>query len=185
MNDNGYGWDDISKEILERYMKLERDMKLPTYGLEGKNLSKKGAYEYPSEVNMEELYGEKEDIVYDEKGLTEKKGVEEKKEKEIKCEACQKSFTVQASLKRHLERSTVCVNWNNLPEKIDGAKLTKGIHLLIDELLEKAIGNDGELECKYCKMKFTTKRNHHKHFNTATVCNRLAFQEFKTLFNAL
>ena len=61
MDDKGYGWDDISKEILERYMKLERDMKLPTYGLEGKNLSKKGAYEYPSEVNMEELYGEKEE----------------------------------------------------------------------------------------------------------------------------
>jgi uncharacterized C2H2 Zn-finger protein len=173
MNDNGYGWE-IPKET------LEHDMKVPTYGLEGKNLSKKGAYEYPSEINMEELYGEKEDVVYDEKGLAEKKGAEE-----IKCEACQKSFTVQASLKRHLERSTVCVNWNNLPQKIDGAKLTKGIHLLIDELLEKAIGNNGELECKYCKMKFTTKGNHHKHFNTATVCNRLAFQEFKTLFNTL
>lgn len=172
MENQGFGWN-----IPQDKWKMDID------GLEGKNLSKKDAFEFPSELNIEELYGENEDVIYDEKGFAEKKGVEVKEE--IRCEACQKSFTVQASLKRHLERSAVCVDWNNLPQKIDGAKLTKGIHLLIDELLEKAIGDDGELGCKYCKMKFTTKGNHHKHFNTATVCNRLAFQEFKRLFNDL
>jgi cytochrome c556 len=111
------------------------------------------------------------------------KKIDDMKLNKFTCEACHKSFTVESSLNRHLERSTVCVNWINLPKKIDETKLKKGIHLIIDELLEKSIGNDGELECKYCNMTFTNKGNHHKHFNTATVCNRLAFLEFNTLLN--
>jgi hypothetical protein len=160
-------------------------------GLQGKNLSKKGIFDFLANINLEELYGKKENVIYAETGLAIEKSAhkpqepEEKEPEEIKCKACQKSFTVQASLRRHLERSTVCVNWNNLPQKIDGAKLTKGIHLLIDEMLDKAIGNGTDFECKHCKTKFTTKGNHHKHFNSASVCNRLAFQEFKALLNNL
>lgn len=107
-----------------------------------------------------------------------------KEEEEIKCGACMKTFATKASMKRHQERFTVCKDWIDLPQKIDINKLTKGIHLIIDELLDKSI-SDGELECKFCKAKFTTKGNHHKHFNSATVCNRLAYKEFKKLFDNL
>ena len=160
-------------------------------GLQGKKLSKKSIFDFLSELNLEELYGKKENVTCVETTLAVEKAEhkhEETKQKiaeEIKCQACQKSYTVQASLRRHLERSTACVNWNKLPQKNDGAKLTKGIHLLIDEMLDKAIGNGTDFECKHCKTKFTTKGNHHKHFNSASVCNRLAFQEFKAMLNNL
>jgi hypothetical protein len=103
---------------------------------------------------------------------------------EIKCKACMKTFTAKSSLKRHHERSPVCLNWIEQPEKTDTVSLAKGLHLIIDELLDKAISGE-DLECKFCKTTFTNKGNHHKHFNYSTVCNRLAYQEFKKLFLSL
>jgi hypothetical protein len=167
-------------------------------GLQGKNLSKKGLFDFLADIDLDTLYGKKENAVSTETGIgVEKTSVKSDdvkvvaksddvkilniEPKEIKCSACAKTFTVEASLRRHLERSIVCVNWNNLPQKMDGAKLTKGLHLIIDELLDKAIGSD--LECKHCKTKFTSKGNLHKHFNSASVCNRLAYQDFKSMFN--
>ena len=57
--------------------------------------------------------------------------------------------------------------------------LTKGIHLIIDDLLEKAITDNNKLECKFCKYIFSTKGNLHKHFNTSALCNGMACSEFK------
>jgi hypothetical protein len=95
-----------------------------------------------------------------------------------------KSFSNKSSLTRHFTRFKVCDDWcnnrNNTTEIPDVSKITKGIHLIVSELLEQAVG---ELECKFCKTKFITKGNQHKHFNTATVCNRLAFDEFKKIIN--
>jgi hypothetical protein len=110
---------------------------------------------------------------------------EEESKEEIKCEACMKTFSTNGSLKRHQDRNKVCVDWINIYKNVHNVQLTKGIHIIIEELLDKSLGDNDELECKYCKTRFTTKGNHHKHFNTATVCNRLAYQEFKKLFNAL
>lgn len=156
-------------------------------GLQGKTLTKKGLFDFLADIDLEALSGKKENIsqaavpVIIKESLS--KPVVEKEPEEFKCQACAKSFTVKGSLKRHLQNSNACINWNNLPEKFDGAKLTTGLHNIVYDILERAISNGDELECKHCKTKFTTKGNHHKHFNTSTVCNRLAFQEFKKIFN--
>jgi hypothetical protein len=155
-------------------------------GLQGKTLTKKKIFDFLADINIEDLYGKKENIIYGETKPVETVKAEELKKdeplQEFKCGACMKCFATKQSLHRHQDRFTVCKEWIELPQKVDAAKLTKGIHLIIDELLEKSIG-DGMLECKYCKTKFTTKGNHHKHFNSSTVCNRMAYQEFKKLFN--
>jgi DNA-directed RNA polymerase subunit RPC12/RpoP len=158
-------------------------------GLQGKSMTKKKLFDFLADINLEDIYGKKENIVYGEtKSIEVENKDEPKKEeapKEYKCQACMKLFTTDSSLKRHHDRSPVCVDWISIPEKTDVVQLTKGLHLIIDELLEKSICNNGELECKYCKSKFINKGNHHKHFNSATVCNRLAYKEFKNLFNNL
>jgi hypothetical protein len=150
-------------------------------GLQGKSLTKKKLFDFLADINLEDVFGKKELNTIVEQPVQ----VESKKEKpveEFKCEACMKSFATKGSKRRHQERFTVCKEWIELPQKTDINKLTKGIHLIVDELLEKSIG-DGGLECKFCKAKFTTKGNHHKHFNSSTVCNRMAYQEFKQLFS--
>jgi DNA-directed RNA polymerase subunit RPC12/RpoP len=156
-------------------------------GLQGKSLTKKKFFDFLADIDLSRLQSQK-DVLVSQPVISNKDNNqirEEKKEDEIKCEACSKCFSTKASLKRHQARFTVCKDWISQPKNTDIAKLTKGIHLIIDDLLEKSIGNGTELECKYCKTKFTNKGNHHKHFNTASVCNRLAYQEFKKLFNNL
>ena len=103
---------------------------------------------------------------------------------EIKCEACTKTFINNILLKKHHEKNQACVKWISFPQK-SGTHLKKGLHLIIDDLLKCSISIDGKLECKHCSSTFTNNGNLHKHFNTSTVCNRLAYQEFKSSFNSL
>ncbi len=170
-------------------------------GLQGKTLTKKSFFDFLTDINLEDLYGKKEQSIKGEvKGKEDKQikvqekveaqvktKVEKKVEEKIhiKCTACMKTFATDGSLKRHHERSPVCVNWISLPEKKETVQLTRGLHLIVDDLLEKSMSLDGKLECKFCKSKFINTGNHHKHFNTATICNQLAYQEFKKLFNSL
>jgi hypothetical protein len=147
--------------------------------LQGKSLTKKKLFEFLADINIKDLYKASENAPCVEEVTEISKG---RRVEEFKCGACMKTFATKASLQRHQDRFTVCKEWIELPQKTDPTKLTKGIHLIINELLERSIG-DGELECKYCKTKFMNKGNHHKHFNTSTVCNRMAYQEFKRLFS--
>jgi len=174
--------------------------------LQGKNMTKKSLFDFLSEINLDELSTDKpknliiyEDIVIhpikeelvEEKLKGKKRKCRKPKEKkpkekiplsEFKCEACMKVFSTEASLDNHYKNVTICKKWITLPEKSKIIKLTKGIHLLIDELLEKAI-TDNKLECKFCKYIFSTKGNLHKHFNTSKLCNIMAYDEFKNIIS--
>ena len=103
--------------------------------------------------------------------------------KEIKCDACMKQFKTETSLKNHYKKNTVCTKWIDVPEKSD-IHLTKGIHLILDDLLKSSISN-GKLECKHCNTPFINTGNLHKHFNVSSVCNKLAYNDFKNLFSNL
>lgn len=104
---------------------------------------------------------------------------------EFRCDACMKTFVTDVSLKQHIDKSTACKSWLNHPQKDTIIKLSKGIHLVIDDLLNEAISDNGALECKFCKCKFSNKGNHHKHYNSSAVCNNMAYDEFKKHINKL
>ena len=151
--------------------------------LQGKSLTKKKLFDFLADINIEDLDNKKDSIINELNTIVEpaiKTPIEE-----IKCTACMKTFTVEASLKRHYEHSPVCVKWIELPGKTEIPQLERGLHLIIDDLLKKSIGVGEELECRFCKTKFINRGNQHKHFNAATVCNRLAYLEFKKLLNNL
>ncbi len=155
-------------------------------GLTGKTLTKKKLFDFLADIDFEKLLGGKNNTVPNVTKVIEPeevKQVEEKKKEVIKCNACLKTFTVQASLRRHHLRSSACVNWNSHADKNNAPTLTKGLHLIINDLLGQAVSENGELKCKWCKTTFTTTGNHHKHFNTANACNNLAFQEFVKIVN--
>jgi len=152
-------------------------------GLQGKSLTKKKLFDFLADINLEEVFGTKakgESIQLSKPFIL----TQEEPPEEFRCEACMKTFATKSSLTRHHNRFTVCKDWISLPQKPESTKLTKGIHLIVDEILDRAIG-DKELECKFCKTTFINKGNHHKHYNYSTVCNRMAYQEFKKLFNEL
>ena len=133
--------------------------------LEGKTFTKKKLFDLLADINLDSI----------------RIPVEEKVD--IKCQACMKTLASDASLKRHHERNPACLTWISHPHKTD-IQLKKGLHLIIDELLKNSISH-GKLECKHCSSSFTNNGNLHKHLNTSTVCNRLAYQEFKDSFNNL
>jgi hypothetical protein len=145
-------------------------------GLKGKNLTKKKLFDFLADINLEEILGKSQKQIEPIKI--------ELPPEEHRCGGCDKTFATKSSLKRHLIRYQVCRDWIELPQKTE-TNLTTGIHHIVDNLLEKSIGENGNFECKFCKTKFITKGNHHKHFNTASVCNRLAFLEFKKMLNSL
>jgi hypothetical protein len=155
-------------------------------GLQGKTLTKKKLFDFLADINLESFITKKETAIIEQKPVEVPVVVKEepKPKPEIKCDACAKMFATDSSLKRHHKRNPVCLKWMSQPQQIETTQLAKGLHLIIDDILEKSISAN-ELQCKFCKSTFTNTGNHHKHFNTATVCNRLAFQEFKKLFNSL
>jgi hypothetical protein len=105
------------------------------------------------------------------------------------CEACMKKVSNIESLEKHYEKNPACAKWKSLTllpnASLPNTSFKKGIHLIINELLDKSIHINGKLECKFCNKTFVNTGNLHKHFNNATVCNRLAYIEFKELFNSI
>ena len=151
-------------------------------GLQGKTLTKKTLFDFLASINLKDLNnGDVSNTInYPEVEI---------KTPEIKCEACSKTFTVENSLKRHYKRSPACVKWLETSEKKNEEKkpveLKKGLHRIVNELLETAICGKNNLKCMWCESEFTTTGNLNKHLNTSTVCNRMSYQEFKRLLEEL
>ena len=152
-------------------------------GLQGKSLTKKKFFDFLADIDLAGLCGERGAI--DALPIALAAPIEKKKPEEIKCKACSKSFATDESLKRHHDKTPVCINWLSLPQNTNIVQLPKGLHLIVDELLEKSVSANGKLQCKFCNSTFINKGNLHKHFNTSNVCNRLAYQDFKRLFDSL
>lgn len=148
-------------------------------GLKGKSFNKKKLFDFLADIDLDLLSGKKTDVPLVNKTIESI----EKKTDPIKCEACSRTYTIKTSLTRHLKNSKMCVEW--ISNKAEPVKLERGLHLVIDDILDKSVSESSKLECRWCKSTFTNRGNHHKHYNTATICNQLAYQEFKKIFLSL
>lgn len=104
-----------------------------------------------------------------------------KPKNDLECEACCKSFCNSSSLIRHKRLSEACKTWYSLPEDKQPPLMTTPIHEMVNELLERAITGDKPLTCKFCSTTFYNRGNHHKHYQSAQTCNRMAYAEFKRI----
>jgi hypothetical protein len=95
------------------------------------------------------------------------------------CNACLKQFTVKDTYEIHVATSLSCKKWNELSPSEKENNPPKAIHEMADDWLDLAIGVPDRIQCKFCKMTFVNRGNHHKHYKVAAACNRLAFLEFK------
>ena len=104
-----------------------------------------------------------------------------KPQHDLQCEACCKTFCNSSSFIRHKRLSEACNTWYALPEEQQPPLLTTPIHEMVNELLERAITGDQPLTCKFCSTTFYNRGNHHKHYQSAQTCNRMAYAEFKRI----
>ena len=105
------------------------------------------------------------------------------------CKACNKTFTTENSLKRHEERSPVCLKWLSVEQKNNVYKdngFSFNFIEYVEEIKKSVItASYNECNCKHCNTNFSNTGNLHKHFKTATVCNQLALHSFIKHFKSL
>jgi hypothetical protein len=100
---------------------------------------------------------------------------------ELQCEACCKSFCTSITFLRHKRTSEACKAWYALPEEQQPPMVTTPIHEMVNIWLERAITGEQPLTCKFCSTTFYNRGNHHKHYQSAQTCNRMAYAEFKRI----
>ncbi len=97
------------------------------------------------------------------------------------CTACHKIFSTKGSLIRHRQTTTVCQKWLALPVEQQLPMVDKPIHMISDDYLKKATTGDKPFQCRFCSIIFTNRGNHNKHYQSAQICNRMAYIEYKRL----
>lgn len=97
------------------------------------------------------------------------------------CTACHKIFSTKGSLIRHRQTTTVCQKWLALPVEQQLPMVDKPIHMISDDYLKKATTGDKPFQCRFCSTIFTNRGNHNKHYQSAQICNRMAYIEYKRL----
>jgi hypothetical protein len=97
----------------------------------------------------------------------------------IQCQACQKNFTTKQSLERHLERFPLCKGWKGANEPL----IQQSVYIWSRDKIDQALSKGNFRTCRFCEKEFSTIGNFHKHFESATVCNRLGMQEIKKVFS--
>jgi len=110
---------------------------------------------------------------------TESAHTEEKVEQpDTICKACNKSFSRDTFLKRHLKKYPVCAEWIQTMQKKHTILPKKGIHRLVEEYLHTITAGDVPFQCTFCKLVCTNRNAFHKHFHSFIACNRMALAEF-------
>ena len=104
-----------------------------------------------------------------------------KPQNDLQCEACCKTFCNSSSFIRHKRISEACKAWYLLPEEKQPPLVTTPIHEMVNEWLERAITGAKPLTCKFCSTTFYNRGNHHKPYQSAQTCNRMAYAEFKRI----
>jgi hypothetical protein len=96
----------------------------------------------------------------------------------LQCKACCKTFSTKGCFTRHQQTSSICQSWLALPVDQQYPVVETPIHVKVNEYLEQAITGE-PLQCRFCLARFLNRGNHHKHYQTALPCNRMAYAEFK------
>ena len=104
-----------------------------------------------------------------------------KPKNDLQCEACCKTFCTSSTFLRHKRTSEACKAWYALPEEQQPPIVTTPIHEMVNIWLERAITGEQPLTCKFCSTTFYNRGNHHKHYQSAQTCNRMAYAEFKRI----
>lgn len=106
------------------------------------------------------------------------KPVKQKVKEILQCKACCKTFSTKSCFTRHQQMSSICQSWLSLPAEQQYPVVEIPIHVKVNEYLEQAITGE-PLQCRFCLARFLNRGNHHKHYQTAIPCNRMAYAEFK------
>ena len=96
----------------------------------------------------------------------------------IQCQACQKNFTTKQSLERHHSRFPLCKSWKGGNEPF----LQQSVYIWSRDKIDQALSKGNFRTCRFCEKEFSTIGNFHKHFESATVCNRLGMEAVKKAF---
>ena len=141
--------------------------------LQGKSITKKSLFDFLSDINLEKLSIAKPNSTIYENIVIHPIKEEQPQEKKRRGRKPKEKPLVEQLPQEKKRRG------RKPKEKPLVEQLQKGIHVIVDELLETAITDTNKLECKFCKYIFSTKGNLHKHFNTSVLCNNMAYDAFK------
>lgn len=98
------------------------------------------------------------------------------------CEGCMKIFLDSNSLQYHYATHHACNTWKSIPNKADYVTPAKSIYTMIYELLDDITMTNNKNKCKYCHQEYGLKVEIRKHYLESTLCNRMAYYEFKENF---
>ena len=158
-----------SKEWYEEKMKI-------TVSDEAEGVIHHKAFEEPVSVPMYNVNGELERVL------------EPGEKPAWQCVACHKAFVTKQSLERHKERHPLCKEWESREENKVAARPAPPKESAYEwalKILEEnlsIVNVDKKVACRYCSQSFSNVGNLHKHFNTAVVCNKLAYMKIKEAF---
>ena len=99
----------------------------------------------------------------------------------MQCKSCLLSVPSEGALIVHYDKSPLCRKWAFLPDEMQEPVPVKTVYQLAMEYVRQSITADKELTCKFCKNSFTSLEQHHTHYQTTVICNRMAHLEFKRI----
>uniref|UniRef100_A0A6C0IHH2 Uncharacterized protein n=1 Tax=viral metagenome TaxID=1070528 RepID=A0A6C0IHH2_9ZZZZ len=103
----------------------------------------------------------------------------------MQCKSCLLSVLSEGALIVHYDRSPLCRKWAFLPDEMQEPVPVKTVYQVAMEYVRQSITADKELTCKFCKNSFTSLEQHHAHYQTTIICNRMAHLEFKRILKSI